>query len=87
MRCCGYNAGRRSSNGSWQESDLPDNTSERCCTNGPRMQHHWIFCTIHYKHAAREEKIKENDAAENFMVDTVSFTAVGVVNSIEEAYR
>lgn len=91
-RRCGYNAGRRSSKGSWQESDLPDNTDGRCCTNGPYATSLDILYNALHEHAPRGRK---NIGGENALLwshvlgfygrsSLVYCGVVGVVNSTEE---
>lgn len=84
----GYNVARTLSKDSEEEGDLPDNTGVRCCTNGPCSTSWDILCdALRPRRLSQKRKNKENGrnrvARDFYSTVRVSFTAIGVVNSIE----
>lgn len=84
----GYNAARTLSKDSEEEGDLPDNTGGRCCTNGLCSTSWDILCdALRPRRSSQKRKNKENGrnrvAWDFYSTVRVSFTAMGVVNSIE----
>lgn len=66
---------------------MPDNTEEDAAQMGC-VQRHGIFCAMHYdRRSSQKRKNKENGcnrvAWDFYSTVRVSFTAIGVVNSIE----
>lgn len=83
-----YNAARRLSKDSREEGDLPDNTGRRCYTNGSCSTSWDILCdALRPRCSSQKRKNKENGRNrvtwDFYSTVRVSFTAIGVVNSIE----